>query len=71
MASQIDLINQYQSLAAQIRHNMDTKLHIMRLEAENRALNQQLAMTRAKVENLVLEILTLRRMVSYMNQVNL
>ncbi|KAF3060554.1 hypothetical protein CFAM422_011330 [Trichoderma lentiforme] len=62
MISQITLISQYQSLATQIKRSSETKERIMQLEAENRALKQELSAMRARMQKLVHEILTIRRM---------
>lgn len=65
MISQITLISQYQSLATQIKRSSETKERIMQLEAENRALKQELSAMRTRMQKLVHEILTIRRMVCY------
>ncbi|KAK1255268.1 hypothetical protein MKX08_009263 [Trichoderma sp. CBMAI-0020] len=63
MASRIDLIGQYHSLAAQIRRNEATKIRIMRLQAENNALRHQLTMMRVQMQQMTREILTMRHTV--------
>ncbi|PNP48787.1 hypothetical protein TGAMA5MH_00241 [Trichoderma gamsii] len=56
MASRIELINQYHSLAAQIRRNEVTKIRIMQLEAENSALRHQLTMMRVQMQNMTRDL---------------